>query len=155
MLCNLYRVERSHSGCSFSAGTFGGAGGYAFNEHPGSCNAIIKTIKIRAALYVDGIQLTYRLSNGQDFVGTHYGGQGGNLRVFNVDVNAGERVIGVVGRSASLVDQLGFVTNHGRIFGPHGGCGGNRFYVYGCQVRGMFGRSALLLDSIGFFCSGV
>ena len=40
--------------------------------------------------------------------------------------------------SGSRVDQLGFVTNKGRIFGPYGGCGGGSFTVNSCLVRGMF-----------------
>ena len=102
---------------------------------------------------MDGIQLIYRLANGQNYAGHHRGGHGGGFHEFSVNVDAGERVIGILGRSGSRVDQLAFITNHGKIFGPHGDCGGGRFYVQGCQVRGIYGRSGSLLDSIGFFCS--
>ena len=66
-----------------------------------------------------------------------------------------ERIAGVFGKSGGLLDQIGFVTNKGRIFGPYGGCGGGNFHVNSCHVRGIFGRSAGLIDSIGFFCSRV
>ena len=81
------------------------------------------------------------------------GGTGGGKHTININVDDGERIIGVFGRSGSKVDQLGFITNHGRIFGPYGGCGGGPFTVNSCLVRGIFGRSGAALDSIGFFCS--
>ena len=69
-----------------------------------------------------------------------------------MNVSAGEKVIGAIGRSGSEVDQLGLFTNFGRIFG-HGGCGGDSFVVNGCEVRGIFGKSGNVVDSIGFHCS--
>ena len=149
----IFNRTRRNTGCTFSAGTYGGGGGTAFNELLDDCRAIVKRVTIRHAALVDAIQITYRLSSGQDFTADLHGGQGGRGSVFNVDVDGGERVIGIFGKSASLLDQIGFVTNHGRIFGPYGGCGGSNFHVSSCEVRGIFGRSASLIDSIGFFCS--
>lgn len=59
------------------------------------------------------------------------------------------------GRSGGSVDQIGFVTNKGRIFGPYGGGGGGAFTVNNCLLRGIYGRSGSRVDSIGFFCSRV
>lgn len=72
---------------------------------------------------------------------------------FRVDVDNGEKIIGVFGKRGNLLDQIGFVTNKGKIFGPYGGCGGVNFHVSSCHIRGIFGRSGGLVDSIGFFCS--
>lgn len=151
----LDRSRRQSYGCSFSLGTFGGGGGYAFNELLDSCGAVVKRIVIHAALYVDAIQITYRLSNGRDYTASFHGGYGGTRYVINIDIYNGEKVIGVFGKSAAFVDQLGFITNKGRIFGPYGGCGGWNFNVNSCHIRGIYGRSALYLDSIGFYCSHV
>ena len=141
------------SGCESSAGTFGGGGGKAFNELPNDCGATIRRIVIRSGKHVDAIQITYRLSSGQDYTGNRYGGTGGSPNTINIDIDAEETVTGVFGRSGREVDQLGFVTNKGRIFGPYGGSGGRPFTVNRCLVRGIFGRSGSRIDSIGFFCS--
>ena len=150
LVCRLRRF--SGTGC-YSLGTYGGSGGYAFNEVPSNCAAVIRKITIRAASYVDSIQITYRLPNGQDYTANRHGGLGGREHVLYVDVDNGEKIVGIFGKSATFVDQLGFVTNKGRIFGPYGGCGGRNFHVSSCLVRGTFGRSATFLDSIGFHCS--
>lgn len=144
---------RRQSGCTFAAGTFGGGGGGAFNEVINECAATIRRIRIRHGGVIDGIQITYRLSNGQDYTAGHHGGRGGGESVIDVNVNGGEKIIGVFGQSGSLVDRLGFITNHGRIFGPYGGCGGGHFRVNSCHIRGVYGRSGGRIDSIGFFCS--
>ena len=73
----------------------------------------------------------------------------------DLNVDQGERIIAVWGRSETKVDQLGFATNHGRIFGPYGGNGGNYFKVEGCYLRGISGKSKTLVDSLGFHCSKV
>ena len=110
---------------------------------------------IRSAALIDGIQLTYQYSNGVQYTSGYHGGTGGHAHRITINVSRGERVIGVFGRSAALVDSLGFITNWGRIFGPYGGCGGRAFTVHSCKVKGIHGRSAALLDSIGFFCGTV
>ena len=150
---NKLPSRRQSYGCFFSAGTYGGGGGSAFNELLDNCGAIIKRINIRAAWYVDAIQITYRLSNGQDYTAGYHGANGGTGYLINIDINNGEKIIGIFGKNATYVDQLGFITNKGRIFGPYGDCGGDNFHVNSCHIRGIFGRSAAFLDSIGFQCS--
>ena len=108
---------------------------------------------LRSGSRIDSIQITYRLSSGQDSTGSRRGGNGGGEHTIDIDVDGGERLIGVFGRSGGAVDQLGFVTNKGKIFGPYGGCGGGPFTVNSCLVRGIFGRSGSAIDSIGFHCS--
>ena len=104
---------------------------------------------------MDAIQLTYRLADGTDYTSPYHGGYGGSYHEFSVDIDNGEKVIGVLGRSGNKVDQLAFITNHGRTFGPHGDCGGDIFAVEGCEVRGIFGRTGNVVDSIGFLCAAV
>ena len=146
------QIQQS-SGCHFSAGSYGGGGGGSFNELPNNCGAVVSKIVIRSGSRIDAIQVTYRLSNGQDSTETLHGGRGGGENKINIDIDGGERLIGVFGRSGGAVDMLGFVTNKGRIFGPYGGCGGGPFTVNSCLVRGIFGRSGSAIDSIGFHCS--
>ena len=91
-------------GCQFSAGPFGGGGGSRFNEVPDNCNAMIKRVLIRSGSLVDGIQIIYRLSNGQSFTGKHHGGGTGGLHTFDINVDQGERVIAVFGKGGHYVD---------------------------------------------------
>ena len=128
----------------------------AFVEIPDHCNAFVSQILIRAsARVINAIQLTYQYSNGLQYTDDNHGGTGGTAHRITINVSQGERVVGVFGRTGSLVDSLGFVTNKGRIFGPYGGCGGVPFTVNSCKIKGILGRSARLLDSIGFFCGNV
>lgn len=127
----LHRSQLQSSGCHFSAGTYGGGGGAVFNELPNNCGATIKRMTIRDGSRIDAIQITYRLSNGQDYTGGHHGGNGGRLHTIDINVDEGERVIGVFGKYGREIDQLGFVTSWGRTFGP---CGGLFFKVNSCLV---------------------
>ena len=151
--CRSRMEIQQSSGCHFSKGAFGGGGGGSFNELPDNCGAIVRRIVVRSGSRVDAIQITYKKSNGQDYTGSRRGGSGGGEDTIEIDVDGGERLIGVFGRSGSRVDMLGFVTNKGRIFGPYGGCGGGDFTVSSCLVRGIFGRAGSEIDSIGFHCS--
>lgn len=112
------------AGCKFPAGTFGGGGGDVFSEILDNCGAVIQRIEIRSGGVIDSIQITYRLSSGKCYTGDLHGGAGGQLHTIDIDVVRGERIIDVFGKSGALVDQLGFITNQGRIFGPYGGSGG-------------------------------
>ena len=151
--CTCRSQIQQSSSCEFYAGSYGGGGGNAFDEIPNNCDATIKKIYIRAGDAIDSIQITYRLSNGQHYSAIRHGGNGGQQYTIDIDVDGGERIVGVLGRSGNHVDQLGFFTNQGRIFGPYGRCGGGPFTVNRCHVRGIFGRSGSMIDSIGFHCT--
>ncbi len=86
------------------------------------------------------------------YTGGYHGGTGGGRHEINLNVGGGEKIIAIFGASGSLVDRIGFVSNHGRVFGPYGGGGGGRFSVHNCVLCGIFGRSGTLVDSIGFLC---
>jgi hypothetical protein len=125
---------------------YGGGGGDPFDDSSFSGNAITRIV-VRAAVYVDSIQVTY--GNQQ---GPRHGGGGGEAHEINLA--KGEQIIAVFGRSAQLVDQIGFVTlsanNELRQIGPYGGGGGDPFYIIG-KVDAFFGRSAALLDAVGVY----
>ncbi len=150
---NSGRVRRG-TGC-YAAGPYGGGGGGGFHELIDNCQSLVKRIIVRSGSLVDSIEVTYQLSNGQLHYGGHRGGHGGGAHVVDININGGERIISVFGQSGSLLDNIGFATNHGRIFGPYGGTGGGRFTVNNCVLRGFFGRSGSLIDSIGFYCGSI
>ncbi len=81
-----------------------------------------------------------------------HGGKGGRQTVININIQKGEKIIGAFGKTGRLVDNIGFITNQGRVFGPYGGKGGGDFSVHLCSIRGVFGRVGSLVDSIGFYC---
>ena len=151
---NTQSSSMSHriQGCTHSIGSFGGGGGGAFNDLPDECNGIVRVIRVYAGKYVDGLDITYRKSDGSE-VSILRGGTGGGRHTIEVKIDEGERIIAVFGKSGGLLDQIGFVTSHGRIFGPYGGSGGGNFNVNSCELRGIYGRAGGLIDSIGFFCS--
>ncbi len=101
---------------------------------------------------MDSIQVTYRHSDGTPETGGYFGGRGGVEATVEIDVENGEEIIGMFGRSGSALDNVGFVTNHGKVFGPYGGGGGGVFTVNNCSLRGVFGRANQKMDSLGFYC---
>ena len=79
---------------------------------------------------------------------------GGILCTVNFDINNSERVIAVLGYfDTSGVRGLVFFTSLGRVYGPYGGCTGENFRVWSCQVRGVYSSETLV--SIGLYCTHV
>ena len=150
----MHRSQIQHTDCTQGA-IFGGSGGSAFHEQPDNCGGIVKRIKIRYVpqSVIVSIQMVYQFANGDEYIGGIYGGTGGTLATFNVDVAGGERIVGVVGRYGQFIYRLTFFTSKGRVFGPHGLCAGEAFHLGDCNVRGILGRYGSLLDSIGFYCT--
>ena len=157
----MYRSHIQQDECR-QAAVSGTVYGPHFTEKPDDCGAIVKRIKFRFDNVQDGhivaIQLTYQLSNGQEQVGTRYGGSGGREYTMNIDVGNGERITGIIRRSGHLIQQLGFYTNKGRFYGFYGGCTclGEYFNVWSCNLRGITGSSlGHILTSIGFYCTDI
>jgi Jacalin-like lectin domain len=144
-------------GCYLSTGTvgpFGGPGGGAFQD-PGPVRELsrITSITIRSGTLIDSLSTTYLLPDGTSQTFTH-GGTGGSEH--QIHFNPGERIIAVVGRSGTYLDNIAFLTEDPRgvrrTYGPFGGEGGAQFIV-NRKVDGFFGRSGALIDQIGFFVS--
>jgi hypothetical protein len=152
LLPSYDRTRRSVGGCKVVTHTYGGGGGGSFVDVPFHCHGTIRKIVIHSGTVIDSIQLFFDRGNGQYHVSARHGGGGGGRH--EITLFSSERIIGIFGKTGHLVDQLGFVTNYGRIFGPYGACGGSPFTVNSCELRGIYGKSGALLDSIGFFCSG-
>ena len=157
----MHRSRIQQDRCSQAAIT-GTVYGSNFDEKPDNCHAIVKKVKLRfdpsRDSHISAIQLVYQLSNGQEYVGTRYGGSGDREFTTTINVGRGERIIGVVRISDALIQRLGFYTNEGSFRGLYGGCTciGESFNTYGCQLRGITGTYlSHTLTSIGFYCSDI
>jgi len=127
--------------------TFGGNGGWAFDDSTSNVDAQgrIKKIIVRAGERVDNITVFY--ANGKSY---SHGGTGGSKHV--IDLAADEYITGVTGRAGSKLDRITFITNKGS-FGPYGGSGGNAFSVQlpdNKVLHYLHGRSGAEIDRIGF-----
>ncbi|HYD38656.1 MAG TPA: jacalin-like lectin [Allosphingosinicella sp.] len=134
------------------AKAFGGNGGSPFDDLQASGGAVasVNEIVVRSGKFVDNISTTYGLPNGGTFVGTH-GGNGGQAST--ITLAAGEKVVGVKGRSGSRLDQITFVTlgpDGRKVHGPFGGSGGSPFEIE-AEIDSFYGRSGTLEDRLGFF----
>ena len=95
--------------------------------------------------------------HGRTVYGDMHGASGGILSTVNFDINNSERVVAVLGYyDTSGIKGLVFFTSMARALGPYGGCAGETFRVWGCQIRGVFGvYNSETLVSIAFYCTHV
>ena len=77
-----------------------------------------------------------------------HGGSGGQPHL--IELEEGETIEIVEGRSQKRIDAIEFITNKGRIFGPFGGSGGQPFASAkpGCKLAYFSGSSQTRLDAI-------
>jgi hypothetical protein len=138
-----------------SSQQYGGSGGDVFSDpvlikDPPVVG--IKTINIRSGSEVDAIQISYLLSDGTVYAAPTHGGSGGSPQTINFGKE--EKILAIVGRSGSKVDQLNFLTitdtGQRNTYGPYGGNGGDEF-ILNAEVLGIFGRSGSRLDAVGFY----
>jgi hypothetical protein len=133
-----------------TVGPFGGLGGDPFQD---PASGQITKITIGAGSVVDSIQTTYAMPGGTSKSLKH-GGDGGVPT--DIDFNAGEHIIAIIGRAGRVLDSIAILTEDQsgvrRTFGPFGGGGGDQFIIHG-KVDGFFGRSGGVIDQIGFFVS--
>jgi jacalin-like lectin domain-containing protein len=137
----------------------GGGGGAAWDDAQSMATTPpvgFKKIAVRSGIYVDRLEPTYALDNGNTYTPGH-GGAGGTPASFDFVPN--EILIGIQGRSGSLVDQLSFLTAviYGggdppflQTRGPYGGTGGAPFTIWG-EIAAFYGRSDAYLDAIGCY----
>ncbi len=136
----------------------GGTSGIEFEEVLGCEGVRICGFEISHGPYVHGLKLYYNI-NGTLTPGNIYGAYIGTENLAGITLGPNERIVSISGRSGDFVDQLEFVTNEGRQFGPYGLPGGTPF-AFGknsCEPRGIFGRYDLSVDyvitQIGFYCA--
>lgn len=148
----------------------GGGGGEAFNETYGCQGVQISGFEISHTPFIHGLRFHYNI-NGTERTGGLYGnlqqpdnmtdGTWSNATVLvnvTLDLEAGEKITCISGRSGLFVDQLEFITNKGRKLGPYGDNGGGAFNVMNCnEPRGIFGRhdnsTNNVVVEIGFYCT--
>ncbi len=138
-----------------NSGLFGGSGGTPFRETSQEIVGI-ERIKIYYGQFVDRLEVTYTLRDGQRLSRAYGGEQGSESReiIFADD----EHLCGVTVRSGELVDSLAFITyrlfglSGMRKYGPFGGPGGQSCTILSPNIREFFGRAGVLMDAIGFRC---
>lgn len=131
-------------------GPSGGPGGQPFADEPGSArNARVTQVRVWSGKAVDSVQMSWMTADGERSGGRH-GGTGGRMQVFDVD--EGDAIVKMTGRSGDLVDSIQFQTAKGKTSPVFGGGGGADF-VYmapeGFEIAGFFGRRGAGLDAIG------
>ncbi|MFL6283477.1 MAG: jacalin-like lectin, partial [Pyrinomonadaceae bacterium] len=121
-------------------GFYGGTKESAFDDNPGG--QPITRIVVHAGSRVDGVEVFYGGKSG----GLH-GKRGGNT--FALDLQPGESVVGVYGRSGAVLDSLYFETDRGHILGGGGRGGGGEW-----RADPPEGTDATLMKISGFQGSG-
>lgn len=145
----------------FKTTSYGGEGGTAWDDSQTLAASPIeafKRIAVRTGTLLDKIETSYKLDDG-DVSTLAHGGDGGGPAEF--DFVPQEILIGIQGRSGSLVDQISFLTAviYGggdppflQTYGPFGGGGGTPFAIWG-EIAAFYGRSGTLIDQIGCYLS--
>lgn len=151
---DLKSLQTGTPALNYSVGTtsaWGGGGGGPFSDV--DINAYIQNethisaLKLRTGSRVDQLNTTYRNNRGS-WTQTHGGGGGGEGNT--LQLQPGQFVTRVWGRSGSRVDQLNFQISDGRTVGGGGGGGGEFSWSTpgGNFVLGFQGRSGSELDCI-------
>ncbi|MEA3065609.1 MAG: hypothetical protein QOJ27_2061 [Sphingomonadales bacterium] len=145
----------------FKTTSYGGGGGAPWDDAQtfgATPPAAFRRIAVRSGDMVDQLETAYALQNGIVSTLAH-GGAGGGASSFDFVPN--EILIGIQGRSGTLVDQISFLTAvvYGggdppflQTRGPYGGGGGAPFTIWG-EIAGFYGRSGTLIDQIGCYLS--
>lgn len=127
-----------------AATPIGGGGGAAWSDAATCAAGPVTGVNLSAGSEVDRVRFSY----GGAWAAPH-GGAGGQETSFFL--HADETVVEVRYRAGSRVDQLGFVTSEGRVFGPYGGGGGSPAVARapaGQSLRCVEGRSGSKIDQI-------
>ena len=135
-------------GASNALAIGGGGGAFWMDELKKCSGKPLSGFRIRAGNNVDGVQFRYGDNNWADA----HGYQGGNATA-DVALNPGETIVEVRHRSSGVVNQLTFVTNKNKVWGPYGGSGGNPgTYTVpaGASLSCLSGRASGSIDSIEF-----
>ena len=142
-----------------SSKQYGGIGGTVFSDPMLTQNPPvvgIQSITVYAASRVDGIQISYRRSDGTVYAAPRHGSKTNNETT--IPFANDEKILAIVGRSQDRIDQLNFLTTTElgvrKTYGPYGGTGGNPF-ILNAEALGIFGRSGTEVDALGFYTADV
>lgn len=103
----------------------GGGGGQPFEAMPPLDCKNIKQIIIHSGDFVDQIKLVWVTNDDELVESPAYGGDGGTEHILTFGDD--EYVAKIRGQAGDYIDQISFITNKGRVFGPFGGGGGQIF----------------------------
>jgi len=143
---------------SSKVGPSGGMSGEPFQDDLIADNERVTAVKIRAGIFIDGIQLVVEGGTSTRELAAH-GGNGGTERTVFLDDD--EFVTEVSGRYGIFVDSIAIRTNKNTLH-KFGGDGGQADYIYqapeGFEIVGFHGQEGnilpdspltAVLDSIG------
>ena len=134
---------------------FGGPGGTSFRESSPEITGI-ERIKIYYGQFVDRLEVTYTLRDGERLLRAYGGDHAAESS--EIILADDERLCGIDIRSGELVDSLSFITYRifglagMRKYGPFGGPGGQNCTILSPNIREFFGRAGIFLDAIGVRC---
>lgn len=146
-LCT-YKLYIFHSDCNIE-GPYGSLN-TPFHELFDNCSAKVVKIAIGYGEIVVALQITYRLSDGQEKAGATHGNPAFINTAIDIDLDGGEEIVGYSGytNNRGLINQLAFVTNHGKIIGPYGKPTNRGGLFHGhCHIHGIFGAAVQLQNS--------
>jgi len=140
-------------------GPTGGHGGSSFDDLEGRSippGARLEQLVVRGGAYLDSVQVTHRLPNGERLRLPRNGGAGGNER--RLTLEPGEYITRMHGHYGTVIDSLNVFTNRGRGLS----IGGDPHWPYSCtsgffqfelppkcRLLGFFGRAGNVVDGLG------
>jgi hypothetical protein len=140
-------------------GPSGGDGGVEFEERalpaPGltlpAFGTRVRDVRICSGVFVDSIQLTWRVGTGA-VTGVRHGGGGGRCRTHTLADD--ERIVSISGRYGRVVDSIVITTNRRRAVPiVAGGAGGAAPFAYSVpsdgSITALIGRSGDYVDAVG------
>lgn len=133
---------------------FGGTGGEAFDDTLLAPARITRmtALTIRSGQYIDALQATYLLENGETWTAPMHGRGGGSS--YTINFMDREQLNTILLRTGDLVDQLTLVTRReghpDHVYGPYGETGGMPHFVTG-HMLALYGRSGDMVDALGFY----
>lgn len=133
---------------------FGGTGGTPFDDTLLAPARIVRmlTLTTRSGTYIDSIQATYRLENGEIWTAPIHGGGGGSP--ITISLTDEDQLSTLLLKTGDVVDQVTMITSRGghpnHVYGPFGGNGGSPHYILGNSVA-LYGRCGSYLDALGVY----
>ena len=135
--------------------SYGGPGGQVWDDSIECKIQMIGVAKvdIHHSNSVIGLQVTYRLANGETFTGEYHGGKT-DCPASSFTLACDERIVRIEGKTDRYLMQISFHTRDGsgqeRTYGPYGDGEGRDFFVDG-YVLGFHGRSSTSIDALGVY----